>query len=331
MNGQVCKAFDSLLGRSVFLKRYPIVEGQLASALREPQTAKDFQHECLATVYTAHNIQGKSILLEMEFLEDGSLKRVLEKSAEKGSWTPIHRIIGFMNDAACGLAHLHSRGYIHRDIKPANLMLGRRNHRIRCVVTDFGLAAKIGEDGRANASKHARLYRPPEAFLGKGYAPASDVYQLGLVMAQLLGCPFDYSLSSRSDQELIRAAEDGAIVNLEDIHPHVCASLRRVIADCLLPEEFRIKSAGDLILRLQEARVTQTMNWRLSTTENGFEMTARDGLEQTKVVVLSKGNNHGIIKRRKKGNGNWRRVGPAISVNHRKLNICRKLLGMLSC
>jgi serine/threonine protein kinase len=329
MNAAVFKAVDRILGRPVFLKKYPIVPGELAAAFREPQTAKDLTHDCLASIYSASDLSGTEILLEMELLTNGSIQNLLERSLATGRWPTAHRVLDFAIDAACGLAHLHKHGYIHRDIKPANLMLRRKDRRMRLVISDFGLARRIGDDGRAHASKHARLYRPPEAFEGAGYSMASDVYQLGMVVAQLFGCPVDYSLGSRSDAELCEAAKRLSIVDLDRIQPHVCGQVRKVIRDCLGAENLRTKTAGDLLVRLQNAKQSQ-MNWALTTTESGISLERRLRTGRVRVVVSSEGTRHSIRREQQRIGKSWRRQGSVVSVKHNDLSACRRLQQILS-
>lgn len=94
-------------------------------------------------------------------------------------------------DALDGLASAHSVGIVHKDLKPANLFLDRR-HGTRLYVTDFGIAhhaqrSRVTQVGDIACTPQ---YCPPEYIESGTVTPASDVYQMGLILAEaLLGWP----------------------------------------------------------------------------------------------------------------------------------------------
>lgn len=92
-------------------------------------------------------------------------------------------------DALDGLDLVHRRGIIHKDIKPPNLFIDRRHPASPTLrVMDFGIAAHL-ESSRITlegALACTPRYTPPEYFLDNKVTPASDVYQMGLVLAEAL-------------------------------------------------------------------------------------------------------------------------------------------------
>lgn len=96
-------------------------------------------------------------------------------------------------DALDGLHAVHRRGIVHKDIKPANLFLDQKEQAApRLRITDFGIAhhmqrSRVTQEGGMACTPR---YTPPEYFASGEVAPASDVYQMGLVLAEgLLGWP----------------------------------------------------------------------------------------------------------------------------------------------
>lgn len=102
-------------------------------------------------------------------------------------------LIPLFSDALDGLHAVHVKGIVHKDIKPANLFLDNKPGQAqRLRITDFGIArhmdrAQITQDGGLACTPK---YTAPEYLATGVVTPASDVYQMGLVLAEaLLGWP----------------------------------------------------------------------------------------------------------------------------------------------
>jgi len=109
----------------------------------------------------------------------------------------------------CALGHMHACGMLHRDLKPQNVLL---DSECNVKLCDFGLvrsmpsstsaidfsdapstasdaatAAAAIADGSVTRSPGSRWYRAPELLFGaSSYGPASDMWSLGCVIAELL-------------------------------------------------------------------------------------------------------------------------------------------------
>src|SRR5262245_11649550 len=123
----------------------------------------------------------------MELLDGEDLGCLLQRDgACQAEW-----LLPLFCDVLDGLDLVHRRGIIHKDIKPPNLFIDRKDPAAPTLrLMDFGIAHQMEssritlEGGLACTPR----YTAPEYFLHSMITPASDVYQMGLVLcAALLG------------------------------------------------------------------------------------------------------------------------------------------------
>jgi hypothetical protein len=189
--GDVYEADDLELGERVALKtiRPEIAsdEGILARFKKEVQLARRVTHPSVCRIYDlaqhADNPRPPALLLSMELLTGQTLTEYLKEHG------PLTRkeALPLIADMAAALEAAHRAGVIHRDFKPGNVMLvtGSSGGGVRAVVTDFGLALPPGNDPPETGGTPG--YMAPEQS-GRGeITTASDVYSLGVVIAEMLG------------------------------------------------------------------------------------------------------------------------------------------------
>lgn len=92
-------------------------------------------------------------------------------------------------------AYAHAQGIYHRDLKPSNILIEPSG---RVVVLDWGLAADARDSGELShflldslpGSGHTICgtpgYMSPEQLRGNPVEPTTDVYSLGVVLAEIL-------------------------------------------------------------------------------------------------------------------------------------------------
>lgn len=86
------------------------------------------------------------------------------------------------------LAHAHRLLIVHRDIKPSNVLIDADN---RAHLLDFGIAKVLEATGDAQQTATAarvltRAYAAPEQVAGTATGTAVDVFQLGVLLFELL-------------------------------------------------------------------------------------------------------------------------------------------------
>lgn len=115
-------------------------------------------------------------------IDGGDLRSKIEEGSisTKSSLKIIEQIL-------LGLTELHSKhSLVHRDLKPDNILVRSKNN--KPVIADLGAVKKISDEKEpVSASKATYLYLPPESITSDEYYIQSDIYQIGLILYQLLG------------------------------------------------------------------------------------------------------------------------------------------------
>ncbi|ORC93590.1 putative protein kinase [Trypanosoma theileri] len=93
-----------------------------------------------------------------------------------------------------------SRRQIHRDIKPANVMLSFDG---TVKLTDFGIATSAETIG-VNSFIGTATYMSPERIQGRTYSTPSDIWSVGVLIAQLLLGRFPFPSAEKGFMALLR-------------------------------------------------------------------------------------------------------------------------------
>jgi serine/threonine protein kinase len=184
--GEVYKAWDTKLGRTVAIKILPLRLGKDPVApkrlLREARAASALNHPNIVTIYAIEE-SGDSAFISMEFVEGESLSTRIAKGP-----LPLKDLINIGGQVADALAAAHEAGLIHRDVKPENIIINK-NEQLKLL--DFGLA-KRGLDGAASIANLTQSgaisgtvsYMSPEQTHGQQLDPRTDIFSLGCVLYQ---------------------------------------------------------------------------------------------------------------------------------------------------
>lgn len=267
-----------LIGRNLQLQRKVVVKfyfwGDGAHA--EPKLLADLASPNVLEVHDAAAIDEHDAYFITPFCDHGDLDDVIAKGG-----IGIREAVDMLLQVASGASFIHGKGYIHRDLKPSNVF---RRGDGSLVIGDFGSVVKMGNGGYAETkSRHSLLYRSPEEVAtGRSYEQ-SDIYQLGILLYQLLGGRLPYQMMdwlnakekagyaklSHPDNEIyaIKAFEDriiskGKLLNLDSLPPWCPTALRNVIRNCCkIDRTKRYESVSALITKLNNLRASLP-DWR---------------------------------------------------------------------
>lgn len=135
----------------------------------------------------------QSFYLAMEMVEGSNVSRLLRASTHDPYPIPVPAVLHIVLCAAKALEYAHSLTtesgtplhIVHRDVSPANLLLSTQGN---VLLSDFGIARSAQTLPRTQEG-HIRGklgYMSPEQVSGDAIGPASDIFTLMTVFAELL-------------------------------------------------------------------------------------------------------------------------------------------------
>ncbi len=163
---------------------------------RERDILASLEHPGIARLIDGGHSDDGMLWFAMELIEGETIDRwcVQQNLSLRARLELIFELI----DA---LSFAHARLLIHRDIKPSNVLVSRDG---RAKLLDFGIASLADrKDGQGNFAMTPG-YASPEQWLGEEVTVASDVYQVGLLLAVILANLHP----ANSDSHLTRNAFD---------------------------------------------------------------------------------------------------------------------------
>jgi serine/threonine protein kinase len=214
--GQVYRARDSKLGRSVALKVLPDLFARdperRARFQREAQVLAALNHPHIGAIHGFED-SGSVHALVLELVEGPTLAQMLDGSghsapgsgkdarpaAHRGRALPLDDAIAIARQIVDALEAAHELGIVHRDLKPANIKI-RPDGMVK--VLDFGLARLVQTEGygatdvgdsptitspamtTAGAILGTAAYMSPEQAKGRTADARSDVWAFGCVLSR---------------------------------------------------------------------------------------------------------------------------------------------------
>jgi serine/threonine-protein kinase len=172
------------------------------------------------------------LVMELELLEGSALSDLLAS----GKRPSLNEVVGWLRQAAEGVAAAHELGIVHRDLKPENLFLTKDG---TIKVLDFGIARAVDEADRATRATQAgttpgtAAYIAPEVWEGAIPAAAADVYALGLCLIELAIGHHPFSPPNeprKSGPQMMFAHVQGKIPLLRSVRADAPELLEQVVA-----------------------------------------------------------------------------------------------------
>ena len=269
--GEVYLAQDLSLERSVALKILPprLVrnEERLRRFVIEAKSASSLNHPSIVTIYEigsgpiepGGDASEPIHFIAMERIDGNTLADLIHAHAED-----LRRLLGYLAQAADGVAKAHAAGIVHRDLKPSNIMVSRDGF---AKVLDFGLAkltesrasdddvsvapTRTGAHTGVGAVMGTVGYMSPEQVQGKAVDHRADIFSFGCILYEAVTRRRAFEADSAVDT-MHKILHD-APVETHELNPTAPADLRRLVRRCLAknPDQ-RLQSMKDLAIELRE-------------------------------------------------------------------------------
>src|SRR5262245_31490990 len=273
--GEVYRATDQSLERDVALKVLPPALVQSEERVRrftlEARSASTLNHPHIVTIYeigedrvrgdgAAEPSSGSLHYIAMELVSGTTLAaKIHEERAD------LKALLGWLAQAAEGVAKAHAAGIVHRDLKPGNIMVSSDGY---AKVLDFGLA-KLTERGPHDPDRSTAPtitageptseglvvgtagYMAPEQVRGQAVDARADMFAFGCMLyeAATRKRPF----AAETEVETMHRILHDVPAPVEELNPQAPAELRRLIRRCLAKDpNQRPQSMRDLALELRE-------------------------------------------------------------------------------
>ena len=250
--GEVYLARDSTLDRDVALKVLPqmaqgddrvrrfVLEAKSASSLNHPHIITVYEIGCESVISASGPRPEKVNYIAMELVDGAALADIIHDSKHR---TDLKTVLGYLAQAADGLAKAHASGIVHRDLKPANIMVSKDGY---AKVLDFGLAKLVEKEAAPDATidvatKQALTmegmivgtigYMAPEQILGRPVDHRSDIFSFGCILYEAVTRQRPFSADSQFEalQKIIHEHPKP----IEAFVPESPLELRQLVTRCL--------------------------------------------------------------------------------------------------
>jgi eukaryotic-like serine/threonine-protein kinase len=237
------------LGPHGFNKRFAIklILPQLAQDSRFVEMFCDEARICAALTHpniVQVNDFGESdgkLFMAMEFVDGISCAKLLRAVASRGERFPLGAALFIAYEVLRALRFAHeaqdehgrSLGIVHRDVSPGNILIGRAGE---VKLTDFGIVRSCFIDRRTYPGelKGKMGYMSPEQVVGAELDARSDLFTVGIVLAEMLLCrPL---FPGRNELDILSRIFEADVRVLERYGSHLSPDLQATLRTALARE-----------------------------------------------------------------------------------------------
>ena len=184
--------FQKLVAVKRILPQYAQDADFVAMFVDEARVCARLAHPNIVHVFDFGD-HDQELYMAMEFVDGSTVARLVRAAAMKDLEIPLEASLHIALSVLRGLEYAHGardeRGkplaLVHRDVSPGNVLLDRSG---AVKLTDFGIARASEFERRTDAGqlKGKLGYMSPEQVIGKELDHRSDLFTLGIVLAELI-------------------------------------------------------------------------------------------------------------------------------------------------
>jgi len=215
----------------------------------EAKVAMRLNHPNIVQVYAFEQVQ-REFLLAMEFVDGLDLGRLVAAARRQGKRVPYGLAAFLVMEMAKGLDYAHKRRdasgeameIVHRDVSPQNVLL---TYDGVVKVADFGIAKAKLVSEETGVIKGKFAYMSPEQARGQHVDHRSDVYSLGVLLAEVLMNRAMYP--GEHGLDVLEKVRDAKLTLPRAVDPEVPRELERIVKRATAPDpEERYQTARAL-------------------------------------------------------------------------------------
>jgi len=208
----------------------------VAMFVDEARVAATLSHPNIVQVFDFGE-EGGELYMAMEYVRGTNAARLVRRAAARGEVVPLDVCLHIVLSVLRGLEYAHGAKdesgrdlhLVHRDVSPGNVLIDDSG---TVKLTDFGIA-RAAHFERRTAVGHLKGklgYMSPEQVSGLELDARSDLFTLGIVMAELLTLRPLFTASS--ELEILTKIRDADLQTLDEsaLPSDVDAVLRRALA-----------------------------------------------------------------------------------------------------
>ena len=196
------------------------------------------------------------IYIVMPYFKKGSVYNLLQNES-----LTIREIIKYALDFLQAVYYIHKNNMVHCDIKPNNILISDEN---KAILTDFGSALYLNEDGNAKLKNVYYKHIAPEQCLNSTINKKIDIYQIGTTLYRMCNGNEEYNKQLRRYKDLNSlkiACANGKFPVRKKYLPHIPKSMILIIEKCLkVNKDERYNNVLEIMNDL--SLINENLDWR---------------------------------------------------------------------